>query len=534
LPTNITLGGALAFARRVNQDALFQAGAEEPFAEVSRAAIIGVAAVVMKYADTAKPDDIEWAKALLQTAASHPPEIDDDAFAGTMIIHHGAVSTAKGLMFMVQHGSDERWAKEKLLALMLHPLEGIYEWVAACCLSCWARDPRFAWNTFCLALSLANEQYSRNDWKDPDCARQRRQSDRNAKLQSAIASLDRKTWMEAPPPIDEEEILEVAAAGDETLVVSDHGAGVTNNWRHDLAVRVIQHTPLELMLGTDETNARLLKVADRWLTWTIAAHPPHRVEGKWAANRGTPPYEWTFSFMRWLAYLCSVLPPDMALRRFMQPILQVNDDDSCFEIMDHFVDAFVCRQVHDADQLSPGVLENLKAIADRVSAADWRWDGRKVNGNLTRQKHSILKALFLVNVEVAEGACRFANGNWNDIRLVLPSLANLFHSTARVTGALGYFLELAERSIEHYPADSLSETMTEFLKAQKDKPAALCSISAPERMAALVQILAAREHPLSEELRTKLLALLDLLVELGDRRSAALLGSEWFKTIPRV
>jgi hypothetical protein len=53
-------------------------------------------------------------------------------------------------------------------------------------------------------------------------------------------------------------------------------------------------------------------------------------------------------------------------------------------------------------------------------------------------------------------------------------------------------------------------------------------------MATLVQMVAAREHPLSEELRTKLLRLLDLLVELGDRRSAALLGSEWFKTIRRI
>jgi hypothetical protein len=75
--------------------------------------------------------------------------------------------------------------------------------------------------------------------------------------------------------------------------------------------------------------------------------------------------------------------------------------------------------------------------------------------------------------------------------------------------------------------------MSAFLVAQSNKPAALRSISAPERMAALVQTLATREHPLPEQLRAKLLKLLDLLVELGDRRSAALLGSEWFKTVRR-
>jgi hypothetical protein len=238
--------------------------------------------------------------------------------------------------------------------------------------------------------------------------------------------------------------------------------------------------------------------------------------------------------MRWLAYLCSVVPPNLALARYIKPILEIADDDACFEILDTFVDAFICRQIHDADEVSPGVLQNLRAIANRVAAADWRWDARKVNGNLTRQKHSILKALFFVNVEMAVGARRFANGNWADIGLVIPSLTDLFGSTARVTGSLGYFLELGERSIEHYPADALTETMSKFLVAQQDKPAALRSISAPERMATLVQMVAAREHPLSEELRTKLLRLLDLLVELGDRRSAALLGSEWFKAIRRI
>jgi hypothetical protein len=142
--------------------------------------------------------------------------------------------------------------------------------------------------------------------------------------------------------------------------------------------------------------------------------------------------------------------------------------------------------------------------------------------------------LFLVNVERADGARRFANRDWKDIAIMLPALANLIRSVASVTGALGYFLELAERSIDHYPAESLADTLVQFLEAQGRKPAALRSLSATERIAALIQTLAAREHPLTEQLRSKLLKVLDLLVELGDRRSAALLGSELFKTVRRV
>ena len=206
---------------------------------------------------------------------------------------------------------------------------------------------------------------------------------------------------------------------------------------------------------------------------------------------------------------------------------------ACFELLDPFVDHFVCRQIHDAEKLSPGTLVIVNAIADRVAVADWRWDASRVNGNLTRQKHTILKALFLVNVAHAAGARRFANGDWSEIAVVIPSLDKLFQSIASVTGGLLYFLKLAERSIDHYPANALADTLTNFLVAQENKPAALRSISAPEQMA-LVQTIATREHPLSESLRAKLLKLLDMLVELGDRRSAALLGSEWFKTVRRV
>jgi hypothetical protein len=164
LPANISLAHALAFARRVDPDELFEQGPDEPFAEISRAAVIGVAAVTMKHVTAVSGDDIDWAKALLRRGASHPPHARDDSFAGTIIIHHGAVSTAKGLALMVQNGIDERWAKESLLALMLHPLEAVYECVVDSCFSCWSRDPRFAWNSFCLALSLANEQLACLDY----------------------------------------------------------------------------------------------------------------------------------------------------------------------------------------------------------------------------------------------------------------------------------------------------------------------------------------------------------------------------------
>jgi hypothetical protein len=535
LPQNATLADAISQVRRENADALLSVESEDPVIQAKQAAVVGVAAIVIKHFGTDTAEEIEWAKTLLQKGAARPLGLDGRTSPSSFIVYHPALSAAKGLSFLVLRGIDERWAKKTLLALMLHPLEAIYEVVIDSCLACWLKDPRFGWVALCLSLELANEGSARDEWRNREVGSSRRSADREEKLDRALAALDNEagTWMEAPSPAPSANVS--GEAGDEWGDIRSQNRidQIREEFRYDLASRAIKHFPLDLMVKSTEVVAPLLRLADRLLVWTVAAHPPERIEGR-RVERSTPPYQWTGTFMSWLSYLCSVLPPDIASARYITKILAIADDNACFEVLEPFVDALVCRQIHDDETLSAGVLENLGAIADRVSMADWRWDARRVNANLTRQKHGILKALYLVNVERADGARRFANRDWSDIPVVIPALARLFQATVGVTAALGYFLQLAERSIDHYPAEALADTITRFLLAHVEKPAALRSISAPERMAALVQTLAAREHPLSESLRGKLLKILDLLVELGDRRSAALLGSEWFKTVRRV
>ncbi|MGA7625493.1 MAG: hypothetical protein WCA91_18125, partial [Candidatus Acidiferrales bacterium] len=476
-----------------------------------------------------QPEEIEWAKRLLQEGATRSYRLDERINPGSILMHHSGIMAARGLSYLILGGIDERGAKETLLRLMLHPLEAVYESAVASCLACWARDSRFSWIGFCLGLALVNQDSGPDDWKNQEATAGRREADRRKKLDHALAALkeDASLWMDAPAPA-----VPTPEPEDDAEKWRESNA-VRPLFRYDLAGRVIRHAPIESIVQSHEAKELLLRLADRLLAWTISANPPERRVAGRRVSRPTPPYEWTRLFMTWLAYLCSVLPSDIALARYVNLILVIDDDESCFELLDSFVDHFICRQVHDAEKPSAGTLAIVKAMADRVAAADWRWDASRVNGNLTRQKHTILKALLLVNVAHADGARRFANGNWSEIDAVIPSLEKLFQGIASVTGGLLYFLNLAERSIDHYPADALADTLMHFLTAQEQKPAALRSISAPERMAAIVQILASHEHLLSEALRTKLLKLLDMLVELGDRRSAALLGSEWFKTTHR-
>jgi len=526
--TSFSLAEAIAKVRNEDTTALLNSGSDDPLVAIKQGAVVGVAAVVAKNNSSAQAEEIEWAKKLLQEGAARPYRLDERTNPGSILMHHPGCMAARGLSYLILAGIDERWAKETLLRLMLHPLEAVYENAVASCLACWARDSRFSWIGFCLGLALTNQNGGPDDWKNPEATAARDNADREKKLDNALAALKDQTspLMDGPAPT-------ISTAEPEDDEEKWRKSRVVRPlFRHDLAARVIRHAPIKSIVQSQEAKELLLRLADRLLAWTISANPPERRGGR-RVSRPTPPYEWTRLFMTWLAHLCSVLPADLALSRYINVTLAIDDDDACFELLDSFIDHFVCQQIHDAETLSPGTLVIVKAIADRVAAADWGWDATRVNGNLTRQKHTILKALFLVNVAQAPGARRFANGNWSDIAVVIPTLDKLLESIAGVTGGLLYFLNLAERSIDHYPADALADTLTRFLVAQEEKPAALRSISGPERMAAIVQTLASREHPLSENLRAKLLKLLDMLVELGDRRSAALLGSEWFKTARR-
>jgi hypothetical protein len=87
----------------------------------------------------------------LQEGAARPFKLDERIVPLSILVHHPASAAAKGLSFLIQRNIDERWAKEALLALMLHPLEAVYESMVASCLVCWTNDPRFGWIAFSLA-----------------------------------------------------------------------------------------------------------------------------------------------------------------------------------------------------------------------------------------------------------------------------------------------------------------------------------------------------------------------------------------------
>ena len=92
------------------------------------------------------------------------------------------------------------------------------------------------------------------------------------------------------------------------------------------------------------------------------------------------------------------------------------------------------------------------------------------------------------------------------------------------------YIALCERAAINYPADAFADHILAQI-AEGRLPTDWKGTSIPAGIAGLVQAHANRQHPLPVELARKLLQVLDALVDLGDRRSAALQLSEAFRGV---
>jgi len=304
-PPAFSLTEAISKVKTVDACAVLSNDTHEPLLSAKQAAIVGVAALAIKNYDSRVPEDIEWAMALVQKGATRPRSMDEGTFPASIILFHPSRATAHGLTFLIHKSIDERWAKETLLGLMLHPLEAIFEAVVASCIAVWPKDPRFGWIALCLSLELAIETISPDDWQNREAAAARRNAERNKKLQNALSALNGKTdpWPDAPSPpasmtSDPELNDKEAAAGIPARRRRDHKP--RPEFRYDLASRAIRQFPAELILSSKDASERIMILVDRQLAWVIAAHPPERINGR-RVQRPTPPFEWTIAFMGWLS-----------------------------------------------------------------------------------------------------------------------------------------------------------------------------------------------------------------------------------------
>lgn len=300
-------------------------------------------------------------------------------------------------------------------------------------------------------------------------------------------------------------------------------------WNGQYAAKVLQSVPVEAVMTTSE-RAHYVDALEAFVDWTLDTINPAWRTGRGRERVNGNLYEWMDQLGKILASVVPYLPSDETLQRLLQPIFK-QPDEIAMRLLAPFTVSLVCSEVLDALEVRNDTLHLLQAVLERTLENDDLRRSRYNDGRIGGfDLPELIKSLLFVVVEHAPRATRFANGHWHDLAQVMPLVDRLVRASGWNPFVARQFVTLCERSGAAYP----TETFADQVLAQTvdgHLPADWKGSSIPAAIAGLVQAHADRLHPLPVPLARKLLQVLDALVDLGDRRSAALQQSESFRGV---
>jgi hypothetical protein len=302
-------------------------------------------------------------------------------------------------------------------------------------------------------------------------------------------------------------------------------------FNHYVAERTVGAFPVEAWCASSEFMHLFLSYLDQLTVWTASKLDPdwRNSDDRRHRHDRINLNHWPMRLADLVARAAPCLPSDVVINRYLKPFSDARDDVG-LDFIAHFAEMTTCRHVYDAETVSDGTIALLdhcleRLLSDRSFAPESYRAGEVHGFDLPR----LIKALFFVSVENASGATRFANGDWTDLPRVMPLIDKLIRQAGWAPFVMDTFLTMCERAGTTYPIDVFADQAKAALNALRTARASWTGLMHPARLSSMVQVLADAHYPLTADQSRGLLFVLDALIDLGDRRSAALEQSEAFR-----
>lgn len=241
--------------------------------------------------------------------------------------------------------------------------------------------------------------------------------------------------------------------------------------------------------------------------------------------------EWTRALGSRLGHVAGLLPLADFRARFLDPILGL-EGDNCWALLSPFASTYVCAYVYDAPVVPADAVATLDLCLGRLMrSSSFRRDAYRSGEFSGFDQPELVRILMFVSVERANLAARYVNGDWSEIGRILPLIDRFVRAGGWAASVMDPFLTLCERAMVNYPADAFADQVLAILGDGPDNLKGWRGTFIPARIAEMVQHLAHREAPMTLALARKFLRILDMLVDMGDRRSAALQLGEAFREV---
>jgi len=540
---SFTIQSALDLAKSIDSEGLFETPCGTAIeTEMQRSAVAAIAAISLDRREGISEVDLTWCRQVLKRAEVVPEGHDIHRDLRSANPWHQVVFVAKGICADIRHGTADPSVINKLLCLVANPVEVVSLAALEGALSIWDKDPRLGWCALYLALSLCITSHSGRSIEGL--------GDEAASQERILAVIKETTilygtlheWPNLPFPPDpwirvddkkpggspqEERSHHVDhLTGDD---VKEQWAPSPTRWDDHLAAQVIARIPLEKILRSPAAP-KLLEFLTGLLPWTYSwLMPPWKK--RWGEN-ASHGFDWTHSVGEVLGKAAGLCSLSEATVKFLEPICAL-EDDACFEFLSRFVGVYNATYIYDAKEMHQDSEALLMIILVRfLNAKSFDYKSYR-SGKLNSFDLQIMaKDLMFVPLEMnVGGAVRYANGDWKDIDRILPVVDHFVRSAGWAASVMYLFLELCERAKIFYPAKQFADQVLHVLCSSNTPLKAWNGTFLTARIAGLIQYFADRETPMPLELAQRFLRILDLLVDMGDRRSSALQLSEAFREV---
>ncbi len=545
LNDTFTIEDAIVIAKEADASDLFEntnKGNEPVELEMRRGAVAATAAMVLNFRERCKQENLSWARDVLARAIRLPEKFDLIRIPESVLPWHPGIYAARGLAADLREDTAAHGTAHDLLGLVAHPLNIVS--LAALEESCklWSEDSRLTWTALHLAFSLCHiPSRPRNQLREHSEALHT-PSEAQAAIDFELACYENGSgWDSLPLPPPAWVKIE---PGENLHGLRFHGGYNWDDlanadeiwsepdifWRSKQAAKILQFIPYDEVLKSSAKGA-LLDFLAGVLDWTCLKTAPPWVKPGRRHRSVTGHFEWRRALGSQLGHVAGLIPLTEFQTHFLDPILNL-EGDNCWALLSPFTSTYICTYVYDAPTVPCDSVAMLGLCLERL-LQDSAFNRSKYRSGEFFGFHQpeLVRTLMFVSIERAELAVRYVNGDWSEINHILPLIDRFIRAGGWAASVMGAYLTLCERAKANYPAEDFADQVLAIISEGPANLKHWHGTPIPGRIAVLVQYFAHRDTPMALTLAQNFLRILDILVDMGDRRSAALQLGEAFREI---
>jgi hypothetical protein len=545
LGSTYTIPEAISLAKESDDRCLFERLNEEGDKydlAMRRGAVAATAAIVLNLRDGLEQEDIEWARDVLGRAIRLPEKFDPLWLPQSDIPWHPSIYVARGIAADIRFGTVLGDEVFDLFGLVVHPLEIVSLTAIKEACTLWSKDPKLTWAALSMAFSLCHFPPRPRDQIHQYHGPMHTADEAQEAFKKALwfyengsdwitLPLPPQAWVKAEPGThrDMNYSYEEFDWNDSDETTEQWIASPTF-WYSKYAAEILKRIPYDEILNSN-AKSEILDFLAGVLDWTIQKIAPSWAKPNRRDHSATNIYELTHTIGSSLGHVAGLMPLADFQSRFLDPILKL-EGDNCWTLLRPFTNTYICNYLYDAPIVPMDTIATLElCLARLLEDSAFKCESYQSGEFSGIHQPELVQILMFVSVERADLAARYVNGDWSEIDKILPLIDRFIRAGGWAASVMDPFLTLCERAKSHYPSEAFADQILAVFGNGLENLKGWPGTFIPARIAELVQHLAHRDSPMKLDLAQKFLRILDFLVDMGDRRSAALQLGESFREV---